>query len=69
MARVCICGCGKELLLKDGSGTDYDRFFFEADCRNRDKAQRMRDMRARAKKKTRCSTCGQPMPNNKKARA
>lgn len=42
MARFCICGCGEELLTKDG-GTDYDRKFFSAKCRNADKSQHFRD--------------------------
>jgi hypothetical protein len=57
MARYCVCGCGQELKDKSGN-TDYERVFFDRTCRNRDKAQRMRDQRARMNKQKRCSKCG-----------
>jgi hypothetical protein len=66
MARFCVCGCGKELTDDDGA-TDYDRVFFSAACRNKDKAQRMRDKRARAKKRGLCPVCQRPMPKKKDA--
>ncbi len=65
MPRFCIDGCGKELLTPDGL-TDYDRIFFSAACRNKDKAQRVRDLRARARKQKVCSKCGRAMPRKKK---
>jgi hypothetical protein len=64
MARFCICGCGNELKTDDGF-TDYDRVFFSPKCRNGDKAQRLRDKRARARQKKICSGCGRPMPKKK----
>lgn len=68
MARFCICGCGRELLTKDGA-TDYDRMFFSTECRSKDKTQRIRDMRAAIKRQARCPRCGQVIPKEKKARA
>lgn len=65
MARFCICGCGQEL-TKDGR-TDYDRVFFSGACRNSDKRQRLRDLRARAKEQKVCSKCGRSMPKSKDA--
>lgn len=66
MARFCICGCGRELKTKDGY-TDYDRSFFDAKCRNQDKAQRVRDLRARGRQQKVCSKCLRPMPKKKDA--
>lgn len=59
MARFCIAGCGTALKKDDGS-TDYDRYFCSETCRNKDKAQRLRDQRAQMKKNG-CSTCLQPI--------
>jgi hypothetical protein len=64
MARFCVCGCGQELKDKDGN-TDYDRVFFNGACRNKDKAQRMRDQRRKAKDQGRCSKCGQVVQKKK----
>lgn len=66
VARFCVCGCGKELKTEE-EHTDYDRVFFNASCRNKDKAQRLRDMRARARQQKICSKCGRPMPKKKDA--
>lgn len=66
MARYCICGCGKQLVKPNGD-TDYDRMFFNKECRNRDKAQRIADERARFKKLSHCPHCGQDIRKNKAA--
>lgn len=58
MARYCVCGCGSELKDKNGN-TDYKRYFFNAEHRDKDKTQKMRDQRARIKKMKRCSHCNQ----------
>lgn len=42
--RVCVCGCGKKLLRRNGA-PDYSRIFFDAECRNLDKARRMQAKR------------------------
>lgn len=68
MSRFCVCGCGNELKDKDGL-TDYDRVFFNGSCRNRDKAQRMRDQRERMKKQHRCSKCGNLIKKKKSEEA
>jgi len=68
MARFCVCGCGEELKDKDGN-TDYARVFFSSECRNRDKSQRLRDQRKKMKQQTRCSKCGQLIPQDKKTAA
>ena len=60
MARYCIAGCGKELKKPDGA-SDYDRQFCDDKCRNKDKANRLRDQRAAMKKKKRCNSCTQPI--------
>ena len=60
MARFCIAGCGTELKTADGL-TDYARQFCSDKCRNKDKAQRLRDQRATMKSKKRCSSCTQPI--------
>ncbi|HKV94930.1 MAG TPA: hypothetical protein VJW20_20460 [Candidatus Angelobacter sp.] len=68
MARFCVCGCGEELKDQNGN-TDYDRVFFSAACRNKDKAQRIRDQRKLMKEKGRCSKCGQMIQKAKPANA
>ena len=61
MARFCIAGCGTELLKDDGT-TDYDRQFCKSgDCLKKDRAQKLRDQRARMKTQKRCSRCTQPI--------
>jgi hypothetical protein len=50
-ARVCSCGCGRKLLLKDGSPDYSARRLATADCRKRDKVNRIMADRARRKKK------------------
>jgi hypothetical protein len=65
VARFCVCGCGNELKDKDGN-TDYARVFFESECRNKDKAQRLRDQRKKMKQQSHCSKCGQRIPQDKK---
>lgn len=60
MARFCICGCERELVLSDGS-TDYKRMFYSKACRDKDSAQRMRDQRKKIKGKNICPTCRRPM--------
>jgi hypothetical protein len=68
MARFCVCGCGNELKDKDGN-TSYDRVFFSSACRNKDKAQRLRDQRKKMKQQIRCNKCGQIIPKEKKVKA
>ena len=60
MARVCICGCGRKLVNKDGQ-TDYDRKFFERECIAKDRKERLREARVFNKERRRCSSCGQPV--------
>jgi len=60
MARFCIAGCGKELKKEDGR-TDYGRQFCSEQCRNKDKSQKLRELRAHMKTKTRCTSCTQPI--------
>lgn len=68
MARYCICGCGQKLLTSDGE-TDYKRMFYSKACRDRDKAQRIADSRARYKKLSHCPHCGQEIPKHKATHA
>jgi hypothetical protein len=58
MSRVCQGGCGTKLVKEDGS-TDYKRRFCNnPDCRKKDKAARMREIRASIGKAGRCPYCG-----------
>jgi hypothetical protein len=61
MARVCSCGCGKELVDKDGN-PDYARTrrFFNRECSDNDKREQLKSKRETSKKKGRCSSCMQP---------
>lgn len=58
--RVCICGCRRELLNKDGE-PDLERFFFNEECRRRDKIARIDQQRRRKEAKSdrrkTCPTC------------
>jgi hypothetical protein len=61
MARVCICGCGRELVSKTTGLTDYDRKFFDKECIQKDRRDQLREQRAHNKQRRRCSSCRQPV--------
>lgn len=58
-ARVCACGCKEELLKEDGAPDFSARRFFNAVCRNKDKAARLRAHREKHQKKARGKALGE----------
>lgn len=50
-ARVCACGCGKELRKRDGTPDYSGRRFFDRACLGTDKARRLQAQRALASTK------------------
>jgi hypothetical protein len=58
-ARVCACGCKEELLKEDGTPDFSARRFFNATCRNKDKAARLRAHREKHQKKARGKALGE----------
>jgi Zn ribbon nucleic-acid-binding protein len=57
MPRVCMCGCAKQLIDKNGV-PDYRRKFFGAECLRRDKSERMQVKREEIRKRGKCPMCG-----------
>jgi hypothetical protein len=50
--RVCSCGCGMPLLVKDGSPDFSKRRFYSAECKSKDKVSRIALGREKRKKKS-----------------
>jgi hypothetical protein len=53
LPRFCMRGCGRKV--------GWNQKFCSAECRNEDKAERMRSERQRSHKNGRCSHCGVPL--------
>lgn len=60
-ARVCQCGCGRELRLKNGD-PDFKRRFYSKECLARDKRRRTAFARELFRRKERGRTLPAPEP-------